>query len=73
MNEKYKSEYERFKQDIELGLYDNSAVAVVYQFGRLGGFLELTDFTELELINEDNKINELYACWEKRHQRRKLK
>lgn len=48
MNEKYKIAYELFKQDIELGLYDKSLVAVATQIGRLSAFLELSDFTEDE-------------------------
>lgn len=38
MNEKYKIAYELCKQDIELGLYDKSLVAVAMQIGRLSAF-----------------------------------
>lgn len=48
MNEKYKIVYELCKQDIELGLYDKSLVAVAMQIGRLSAFLEISDFTEDE-------------------------
>ena len=66
-NEKYKVGFEIFKQDIELGLYDKSIVAVSIQIGRLFAFLELSDFTEVERNNEANRLRELYACWEKRY------
>lgn len=67
MNEKYKIAYELCKQDIELGIYDKSLVAVFIQIGRLSAFLELSDFTEVERNNEENRLRELYACWEKRY------
>lgn len=67
MNEKYKVEYHTFKQDIELGLYDKALIAVAMQFGRLSAFLELADYTEVERDNEENKLRELYSCWEKRY------
>lgn len=66
-NEKYKVVFEIFKQDIELGLYDKSIVAVFIQIGRLFAFLELSDFTEDERDNEENKLRELCNCWEKRY------
>lgn len=66
MNEKYKIAYELCKQDIELGLYDKSLVAVAMQIGRLSAFLELSDFTEDEKDNEENKLRELCKCWEKK-------
>lgn len=73
MNEKYKIAYELCKQDIELGLYDKSLVAVAMQIGRLSAFLELSDFTEDERDNEENKLRELCNCWEKDIiQRRKI-
>ena len=65
MNEKYKIAYELCKQDIELGLYDKSLVAVAMQIGRLSVFLELSDFTEDERDNEENKLRELCNCWKK--------
>lgn len=67
MNEKYKIAYELCKQDIELGLYDNSLVAVAMQIGRLSAFLELSDFTEDERDNEKKKLRELCNCWGKRY------
>lgn len=67
MNEKYKIEYELCKQDIEPRLYDKSLVAVAMQIGRLFAFLELSDFTEDERDNEENKLRELCNCWEKRY------
>ena len=67
MNEKYQLFYNTFKQDIERGLYDKSLVAVVMQIGRLSAFLELSDFTEDERDNEENKLRELCNCWEKRY------
>ena len=66
MNEKYKIAYELCKQDIELGLYDKSLVAVAMQIGRLSAFLELSDFTEDERDNEENKLRELCNCWGKK-------
>jgi hypothetical protein len=66
-NVKYKVVFEIFKQDIELGLYDKSLVAVAMQIGRLSAFLELSDFTEDEKDNEENKLRELCNCWEKRY------
>ena len=66
-NVKYKIAYELCKQDIELGLYDKSLVAVAMQIGRLSAFLELSDFTEDERDNEENKLRELCNCWEKRY------
>lgn len=67
MNEKYKIAYGLCKQDIELGLYDKSLVAMATQIGRLSAFLELSDFTEDERDNEENKLRELCNCWEKRY------
>lgn len=67
INEKYKEVYEIFKQDIEQGIYDRSLIAVAIQIGRVTAFLELSDFTENERDNEENKLRELYACWEKRY------
>lgn len=64
---KYQIAYEVFKQDIELGLYDNSLISAVMQFGRLLAFLELSDFTESERENEKNKLAELSFCWAKRY------
>lgn len=66
-NEKCKVEFERFKQDIDIGLYDKSIVALLIQIGRLSVFLELSDFTEDERDNEENKLRELYNYWEKRY------
>lgn len=37
------------------------------QIGRLSAFLELSDFTEDERDNEENKLCELCNCWEKRY------
>ena len=37
------------------------------QIGRLSAFLELSDFTEDERDNEENKLRELCNCWEKRY------
>lgn len=67
MNEKYKLEYEKFKENIELGLYDNAIMAISIQFGKLLAFLELSDFTELERDCEEKKISELYDNWQKRY------
>ena len=67
INEKYKEVYEIFKQDIEQGIYDRSLIAVAIQIGRVTTFLELSDFTENERDNEENKLRELYSVWEKRY------
>lgn len=67
INEKYKEVYEIFKQDIEQGIYDRSLIAVAIQIGRVTAFLELSDFTENERDNEENKLRELYSVWEKRY------
>lgn len=67
INEKYKEVYEIFKQDIEQGIYDRSLIAVAMQIGRVTAFLELSDFTENERDNEENKLRELYSVWEKRY------
>ena len=67
MNEKYKEEYERFKLDISIGLYDNAIIAVASNFGRLLAFLELSEFTETERDKEEEKIRALYHDWEKRY------
>ena len=64
---KYEIVYEVFKQDIELGLYDKAPMAFAIQFGRLLAFLELSGFTEVEHENEENKLRELFSCWEKRY------
>lgn len=73
MKQKYKIAYELCKQDIELGLYDKSLVAVAMQIGRLSAFLELSDFTEDERDNEKNKLRGLFNCWEKRYYSREGK
>lgn len=67
INEKYKEVYEIFKQDIEQGIYDKSLIAVAIQIGRVTAFLELSDVTENERDNEENKLRELYSVWEKRY------
>lgn len=67
MNEKYKVEYERFKLDISIGLYDNAIIAMSSNFGRLLAFLELSEFTETERDKEEVKIRALYHNWEKRY------
>lgn len=67
INEKYKEVYEIFKQDIEQGIYDRSLIAVAIQIGRVTAFLELSDFTENERDNEENKLRELYSVWDKRY------
>ena len=67
MNEKYKIAYELCKQDIELGLYDKALVAFIMQMGMISAYLELSDFTDVERDNEENRLRELYACWEKRY------
>ena len=66
-NEKYKAEFERFKQHIELGIYDKAIVAFIMQMGRISAYLELSDFTEVERNNEENRLRELYVCWVKRY------
>ena len=67
MNEKYKLFYNTFKQDIDLGLYDKALVAFIIQIDRISAYLELSDFTEVERNNEENKLRELYTCWEERY------
>lgn len=67
MNEKYQLFYNMFKQDIERGLYDKSVVAFIMQMGRISAYLELSDFTEVERDNEENKLRELSNSWEKRY------
>jgi len=67
MYEKYLVEYERFKQDIEQGVYDKSLVAVSMQIGRLSAFLELSDITAVERDSEENRLRELCDYWEKRY------
>lgn len=64
---KYKAEYERFKLDISIGLYDNAIIAMSINFGRLLAFLELSSFTETERSEEEEKIRVLYHDWEKRY------
>ena len=67
MNEKYQLFYNIFKQDIERGLYDKSLAAFIMQMGRISVYLELSDFTEVERDNEENKLRELSNSWEKRY------
>lgn len=67
MNEKYQLFYNTFKKDIELGLYDKALVAFIMQMGRISAYLELSDFTEVERNNEENKLRELTFIWEKRY------
>lgn len=67
MNEKYQLFYNIFKQDIERGLYDKSLVAFIMQMGRISAYLELSDFTEVERDNEENKLRELSNSWDKRY------
>lgn len=67
MNEKYQLFYNTFKKDIELGLYDKALVAFIMQMGRISAYLELSDFTEVERNNEENKLRELSFIWEKRY------
>lgn len=72
MNEKYQLFYNVFKQDIELGAYDKSLVPFIMQMGRISAYLELSDFTDAERDNEDNRLRELYACWEKRYSEKEV-
>lgn len=67
MNEKYNEEYERFKLNISIGLYDNAIIAMSSNFGRLLAFLELSTFNDIEREQEEEKISELYHIWEKRY------
>lgn len=67
MNEKYKEEYERLELDIFIGLYDNAIIALASNVGRLLAFLELSEFTEAERDNEEEKIRFLYHAWKKRY------
>lgn len=67
MNEKYQLFYNTLKKDIELGLYDKAFVAFIMQMGRISAYLELSDFTEVERNNEENKLRELSFIWEKRY------
>ena len=67
MNEKYNEEYERFKLDISIGLYDNAIIAMSSNLGRLLAFLELSSFTETERSEEEKKIRALYYDWKKRY------
>lgn len=67
MNEKYQLFYNTFEQDIKMRLYDKALVAFIMQMGRISAYLELSDFTEVERNNEENRLRELYACWEKRY------
>ena len=39
----------------------------MFQMGRISAYLELSDFTEDERNNEENRLRELCACWEKRY------
>ena len=66
MNEKYNEEYERFKLDISIGLYDNAIIAMSSNLGRLLAFLELSTFTEKERSEEEKKIRALYYDWKKK-------
>lgn len=66
MNEKYNEEYERFKLDISIGLYDTAIIAVSSNFGRLLAFLELSNFNDIEREQEEEKIRELYHIWKKK-------
>lgn len=67
MNEKYQLFYNIFKQDIESGAYDKALVPFIMQMGRISAYLELSDFTEVERDSEENRLRELYNCWEKRY------
>jgi hypothetical protein len=64
---KYKAEYERFKYDLSIGLYDKGLIAFVIQYGRLLAFLELSVFTDIERDNEEDKLHELYLEWDRRY------
>lgn len=72
MNEKYQLFYNTFKKDIELGLYDKALVAFIMQMGRISAYLELSDFTEVERNNEENKLRELSFIWEKRYYKKRM-
>lgn len=67
MNEKYQLFYNILKEDIESGAYDEALVTFIMQIGRISAYLELSDFTEVERNNEENKLRELYSIWEKRY------
>lgn len=67
MNKKYQLFYSIFEQDIKMGLYDKSFVAFLIQMGRISAYLELSDFTEVERNNEENRLRGLFASWEKRY------
>lgn len=67
MNKKYQLFYNTFEQDIKMGLYDKDIVAFIMQMGRISVYLELSDFTEVERNNEENRLRKLYVCWAKRY------
>lgn len=67
MNEKYQLFYNTFEQDIKTVLYDKDIVPFIMQMGRISAYLELSDFTEVERNNEENRLRELYVCWAKRY------
>lgn len=73
MNEKYQLLYNTLKKYIELGLYDEALLTFIMQIGRISAYLELSDFTEVERNNEENKLHELFSIWEKRYWSRKVK
>lgn len=50
-----------------MGLYDKDIVTFIMQMGRISVYLELSDFTEVERNNEENRLRELYVCWAKRY------
>ncbi len=67
MNEKYKEEYERFKLDISIGLYDNAIIAMSSNLGRLLAFLELSSFNETERSEEEKKLEPYIMIGKKRY------
>lgn len=67
MNEKYMEEYERFKLDISIGLYDNAIIAMSSNLGRLLAFLELSSFTETERSEEEKKLEPYIMIGKKRY------
>ena len=67
MNVRYQLLYSIFEQDIKEGLYDKSCVAFLVQFGIILGYLELSDFTEVERNKEENRLRGLFDCWKKRY------
>lgn len=61
----YYKEFNILRADVSFELYKNSMQAFLIQYGRLIAFLQLSDLTDVERDNEEERLHEIYSEWER--------